>query len=219
MVSVMNLFARSFRRVVILSLVTAIAAVSSQGQTFSTPSNISNNAGASVNPRLAVDGSGNINVVWQDLTHGNLEIFFSRSTDGGVSFSPSNISNNAGASVNPRLAVDGSGNINVLWQDSTPGNFDVFFSRSKGVSGAIQDLIDAVIDLNLKQGIENSLDAKLDAVIRVLDGVNQNNHVAAIKALQVFIDAVERQRGIDISDEDADALIAAAQALIALLGG
>ncbi|MHC4193975.1 MAG: FIMAH domain-containing protein, partial [Planctomycetota bacterium] len=66
-------------------------------------------------------------------------------------------------------------------------------------------------------GISNSLDAKLDAVLRALDDANENNDIAAINALEAFINAVEGQRGDKISTEDADALIATAQEAIAAL--
>ena len=84
---------------------------------------------------------------------------------------------------------------------------------------AIQQLIADVVVLNLKQGISNSLDAKLDAAFQALDDLNENNDVAAINSIQAFINYVEAQRGIHISSADADALIASAQAIIASLGG
>ncbi len=100
------------------------------GATFSTPQKLSNNTGESELPQMVVDSSGNINVVWHDVTPGNLDIFFSRSTDGGATFStPKNLSNNTGNSSGPRIAVDGDGNSNVVWVDTTPGNSDIFFSR------------------------------------------------------------------------------------------
>ncbi|PYT98709.1 MAG: hypothetical protein DMG38_14515 [Acidobacteria bacterium] len=43
---------------------------------------------------------------------------------------PVNVSNNSGNSQFPRIAVDSSGNINLIWLDNSPGNFSVFFSRS-----------------------------------------------------------------------------------------
>ncbi len=82
---------------------------------------------------------------------------------------------------------------------------------------AIQQLIVKVTTLNIQQGIANSLDAKLDAVSKALDDVNENNDVAAINALGAFINAIEAQRGNKISDADADALIAAANEIIAML--
>ena len=81
----------------------------------------------------------------------------------------------------------------------------------------LEQLIQDVEDLNLQQGIDNSLDAKLDAVIQALQDVNENNDVAASNALQAFINAVQAQSGNHISAAHADALIAKAQAIIDLL--
>jgi parallel beta-helix repeat protein len=74
-----------------------------------------------------------------------------------------------------------------------------------------------VLALNLQEGIENSLDVKLDTVLKSLDDLNTNNDVAAINSLQAFINAVEAQRGHKISEADADGLIVAAQETIAVL--
>lgn len=82
---------------------------------------------------------------------------------------------------------------------------------------AIDELISTVEDMNLQQGIENSLDAKLNAVLQALDDVNENNDVAAINSLEAFINAVEAQRGNKISEKDADELIAIAQQIINLI--
>ena len=78
-------------------------------------------------------------------------------------------------------------------------------------------LIDAVMELNLSNGLETMLDAKLAAAFQALADINQNNNVAAINSLQAFINAVEAQRGKTLSDGDATALIAAAQAIVDLL--
>lgn len=48
----------------------------------------------------------------------------------------------------------------------------------------IQQLIADVIALNLHQGIENSLDTKLDAALHALDDFNQNNDGAVVNTLQ-----------------------------------
>jgi hypothetical protein len=99
--------------------------------TFSAAKNVSNNADFSVTPLAAVDAAGNINVVWEDDTANNSNILFSRSTDSGATWStPRNLSGSTGYSFSPRIAVDNNGGINVVWVDNTPGNQDVFFSRS-----------------------------------------------------------------------------------------
>src|SRR5882762_5425796 len=115
--------------IVILGLAVMCAPASSQQ--FSAPQNVSNNPDFSFTPQLAVDLGGNIYVVWEDDTNTNTNILFSRSTDGGATFSaPKNLSNSSGFSSSPRIATDTHGSINVIWEDDTPGNLDVMFSHS-----------------------------------------------------------------------------------------
>ena len=91
--------------------------------------NLSNNAGASISPTIAVS-SNNVHVVWEDATPGNNDILYRRSTNGGATFGPIiNLSNNAGISVFPAIAISGN-NVHVVWQDDTPGNFDILYRRS-----------------------------------------------------------------------------------------
>ena len=85
-------------------------------------------SGSSVgSPRIAVDSNSGINVIW---THPN-DVFYSRSTDNGITFSsPQNLSNDNSADLDrPMLALDPCGNVNVAWQDFSPGTGSIFFSR------------------------------------------------------------------------------------------
>ncbi len=96
---------------------------------FSSTKNLSNTPGFSSDPQIAVSGS-NIYVVWQDFTPGNLDIFFRASNDNGATFGNTiNLSNNAGESGRPQIAVSGS-NVYVVWVDHTPRNWDIFFRAS-----------------------------------------------------------------------------------------
>ena len=82
----------------------------------------------------------------------------------------------------------------------------------------IENLINSVFLLNLNQGIENSLDAKLEAVARALEDANQNNNVSACNKLQAFINEVTAQSGEKISSSDAENLINQAQLILNLFG-
>lgn len=84
-------------------------------------------------------------------------------------------------------------------------------------SELLESLITAVMTLNLTKGIANSIDGKINTALQALDDMNQNNDVAAINALQAFINAIQAQRRNYISESDADALIADAQVIIDLL--
>ncbi|MCX5990946.1 MAG: hypothetical protein NTZ04_01225 [Chloroflexi bacterium] len=84
--------------------------------------NISNNQGGSDSPSIAIDGEGNLHVVWQDsslqITGGYLDILYAaKPSDGGWS-APVNISNSQRPSAHPRIAVDGENNPHVVWEDT-----------------------------------------------------------------------------------------------------
>ena len=61
--------------------------------------NLSDNAGTSLGPAIAVSGN-NVHVAWDDDTPGNPDILYRRSTDGGASFTDpiKNLSSNTGSS-------------------------------------------------------------------------------------------------------------------------
>jgi hypothetical protein len=101
------------------------------GATWSQPLNISNSAGNSGNPEIAVDSTGNINVFWSDETPGNYQVYFKRSTDNGAGWSQAvRVSSNPESSFGPIAALDGSGNINVVYYAGDGLVRNVYFSRS-----------------------------------------------------------------------------------------
>ena len=116
--------------IVILGLL-MVMCVPAQAQQFSAPKNVSNNSDYSFTPQIAVDSNGTIYMAWEDDTATNSNILFSRSTDGGATFStPINLSNASGYSFNPRIAMGSAGNVNVVWEDQTPSNTNIMFSHS-----------------------------------------------------------------------------------------
>ena len=170
---------------------------------------------------VAVDGTGNLFIA--DLANNRVRkvdtagIITTVAGNGAPGFSGDGGPATSANLSNPRdVEVDGAGNLFI----ADIGNQRIRrVTRTLTPSEAIQKLISDVVALNLQQGISNSLDAKLDAALQALDDVNQNNNVAAINSLQAFINFVDAQRGGQISDADADALIAATQEIITLLGG
>ena len=79
------------------------------------------------------------------------------------------------------------------------------------------DLIAKVDEINLNNGIPTSIDVKRAAAVRALTDVVDSNNVAAIGALNAFINAVRAQSRTLISVEDADCLIADALAILDLI--
>ena len=84
-----------------------------------------------VSYRAQIHSNGeHLALVWTERSETNSEVYFSQSDDFGSSFSePMNLSNNSGHSAFPRLAAH-ENNIFVTWYDYTPGQSDIFFSKS-----------------------------------------------------------------------------------------
>jgi hypothetical protein len=115
---------------VLLALTMATVAARAQ-MVFSTPQNVSN-SGNTGSQQIAIDANGDINTVWLDNTVGSYAVLFSRSSNGGMSFSiPINVSNHPGSNAtSPQIGLDPGGNIYIIWNDNSSGNYASFFSRS-----------------------------------------------------------------------------------------
>jgi hypothetical protein len=88
-------------------------------------------SGDSYWPSIAVDPSGNLHVVWGDYTPGNQEIYYKKSTDGGVTWTSSTrLTWTSGDSVDPAITVDSSGYLHVVFEDTTPGNEEIYYKKS-----------------------------------------------------------------------------------------
>ena len=99
------------------------------GKTFSKQVNLSNNSGNSSDPAIFIYEK-NVYLVWDDDSPGNADILFTKSTDGGKTFSkPVNLSNNTRGSFDPALAIS-KNDIFVAWDDDSPGNADILFTKS-----------------------------------------------------------------------------------------
>lgn len=86
---------------------------------------------SSAYPAVALGPSGHIHLVCHAGDFSNQEIYYKKSTNEGVSWSPTKrLTWNAGLSNHPDIAVDSSNRVHVVWCDKTPGNFEIFYRRS-----------------------------------------------------------------------------------------
>jgi hypothetical protein len=107
------------------------------GLTWSGARRITWNLGDSRNPAIALDSSNNIHVTWHDGTPSNYEIYYRKSTNGGVSWgSAKRLTWNSGASYDPAIAMDSDNHIHVIWYDNTSGNEEIFYLKSTDGGGA-----------------------------------------------------------------------------------
>ncbi len=91
---------------------------------------LTNNALASWDPCIAVNGAF-VHVVWmEDVNPGGYEIFYKRSTNGGMSWEPQKrITNNTAASEFPNIAISGS-NVHIVWEDMRDGQKEIYYQYS-----------------------------------------------------------------------------------------
>jgi len=85
------------------------------------------------------------------------------------------------------------------------------------LAGGIGQTVDIVNGMNLQQGIENSLDAKLSNTQQALQASNAGQRQDAVNKLNSVISATEAQRGKQLTSAQADQIIAQVRRIMALL--
>lgn len=127
----------------------------------------------------------------------------------------------------------GSGNVTGTHTYLWPGPYTVVITVIDNDGGAnsdsfvvgviavpavlINSVMDDVLDLNIQEGIKNSLTSKLNIAIKRIQDDNERNDNTAVNALKAFINSVNAQCGKKITIEDADALITKAEMIVAIL--
>ena len=99
------------------------------GITWGMDTRLTNNTGVSVSSTIVVSGSF-VHVAWCDNRDDNKEIYYKRSTDGGISWGEdTRLTNNSSYSEFPSIAASGS-NVHVVWKDLRDGNNEIYYKRS-----------------------------------------------------------------------------------------
>lgn len=107
------------------------------GRTWTTSARVNNDAGGASQsrPSLILDAAENIFILWTDTRGGTSDIYFSKSTDGGLSFSANVRVNDVttNSQVNGDIAVDAMGLIHAVWEDnrdSATTGPDIYYANS-----------------------------------------------------------------------------------------
>lgn len=120
-----------------LLLDTYFASSTDGGVSFSEPINISNSGNVfNADPDIYATPN-DIFLVWQDDLYGFTDIFLSRSTDNGATFTfPANVSNitDGSFSFNPRLVQSDAGKLYVAWQQDSPADTFLVMSTDGGAT-------------------------------------------------------------------------------------
>ncbi len=129
------------------------------GITWGAETSLTNNFADSLFPSIAVSGSF-VYVVWHDERDGNMEIYFKRSTDGGLDWeTETRISNYPVQSGVPSIAVSGSF-VHVVWLDERDFNWEVYYKYST----------DCGINWSTDTRLTNNPDASYNPSITVSNG-------------------------------------------------
>jgi len=135
------------------------------GVSFSTATAVQLNSNP-IGLQMALDAAGNINLLWYtppDINSNVISVFFSRSTNGGATFStPLDLGTLVGIqSELLQLLLDSHGNIDIVWSDTVqPG---LFFTRSvdagANFSSAVKffTAMGDIINLNAVAGTQGQL--------------------------------------------------------------
>ncbi len=126
------------------------------GISWGTDTRLSSDASYSEFPSVAASGSV-VHVVWTDNRDGNYEIYYKRSTDGGVIWgAETRLTSNAQFSLTPSVSVSGT-SVHVVWRDFRDGNYEIYYKLSTDAGASWG------ADIRLTNNIFDSGDPSLSA--------------------------------------------------------
>jgi hypothetical protein len=99
------------------------------GVSWGEDTRLTNSAGNSWAPSVSVSYS-NVHIVWYDDRDASWEIYYKRSTDGGISWeSDTRLTNDIAQKSNPSISASDQV-VNVVWEDNRDGNYEIYYKRS-----------------------------------------------------------------------------------------
>lgn len=122
-----------------------------KGLTWEPDVRLTNEPKGSYHPSICSAGL-DVHVAWYDSRDGETEIYYKRSTDGGITWKEDvRLTNAPGSSLHPSIAADGS-NVHIVWHDNRDGNgYEIYYKHSEDAG-----LSWNVVDTSLTQSYEYS---------------------------------------------------------------
>jgi len=101
------------------------------GSSWTPPKRITWNSGYSNSAVIVPFDGSSLHIVWGDDFNGNKEIYYKKSSDSGTNwFGLTRLTYNSGDSNFPAMRKEiNSNSLHVVWQDNTPGAFEVFHKK------------------------------------------------------------------------------------------
>ena len=111
-----------------------------EGNTLLGQRRLTFNKGYSLNARIGLDSSDNAHIVWRDTIDGFRNIYHIKLESNGTPLTVlKKLTETTNASVNPSFAVDASGNLHVVWQETRDGNFEIFYKKLDDIGNTLID--------------------------------------------------------------------------------
>jgi hypothetical protein len=148
------------------------------GATWTASQRLTWSSGGPESPSLVVDSTGGLHVAWHDPVSGNYEVYYKKSTDGGATWTASQrLTWTSGTSQFPVLACHSPGLLHLVWQDSTPGNNEIYHKLSTNAGGSWEaaDRLTWSSGDSVEPAIESSGSAYLHVVFA--DGTPINHEI------------------------------------------
>lgn len=102
---------------------------SDAGLSWGLDTRLTNNSAQSLNPSIRISGPS-IHVVWEDTRDANVEIYYKRSTDGGLGWEPdTRITYNSGESYGATSSISDQV-VHIVWHDTRDGNREIYYKRN-----------------------------------------------------------------------------------------
>ena len=102
---------------------------SDEGTTWSEDKRITQEPANSGSPSIA-SNSSLVHIAWADYRSANQEIYYTRSTDDGINWTPdTRITNNSTESIFPSIAISDSV-VNLLWQEGLNSNYSIYYNQN-----------------------------------------------------------------------------------------
>jgi hypothetical protein len=89
----------------------------------------------SPHPVLVIDSNNVIHLAWADTSSGIWDVYYTRSTDGGVTFNEPiqvNAEATGAACGHPTLAIGPDGSVHVAWEEMRDRDWDIYYARLEG---------------------------------------------------------------------------------------
>jgi hypothetical protein len=99
------------------------------GINWGTDIRLTDNSATSWNPSISATGQV-VHIIWEDRRDGNSEIYYKRSSDGGLSWgTDSRLTNDPSSSFEPVIASSEQ-EVHVVWYDYRNGDAEIYYKRS-----------------------------------------------------------------------------------------